>query len=312
MSTAIAHVVAAGLTATPKRLPSWLFYDAAGSALFEQITELPEYYLTRAEREIFERHGDAIVEAGLAGGASTIVELGAGTATKTQVLLAAAARSRSITYVPVDVSREALQIARARLAAELPTVRVTTWLARHDDACARLPDLRGGKLVLFIGSSIGNYEGDEAIALLAGVRRGLAAGDALLLGTDLRKDPAALIAAYDDAAGVTAAFNKNLLVRINRELGGKFAIDRFRHVALWNPARSRMEMHLESLGAQVVPIEGLGLRVHFADRERIYTESSVKYDDAMVDALLGAAGFARTQTWLDGAARFAVHLARTA
>jgi dimethylhistidine N-methyltransferase len=308
VSTGIAHVVAAGLAATPKRLPSWLFYDAAGSALFERITELPEYYLTRAERAIFTDHADAIVAA--LGEAPTIVELGAGTADKTRVLLAAAARRGPVTYVPVDVSGDALAIARDRLAAELPAVQVVPWCLTHDQAFARLSDLRGPKAALFIGSSIGNYEDADAVAMLAGIRRGLVPGDALLLGTDLRKDPALLVAAYDDAAGVTAAFNKNLLVRINRELGGRFDVDRFRHVALWNGARSRMEMHLESLGAQEVRIDGLGLRVRFADRERIYTESSVKYDDTMVDGLLAASAFARARTWLDSGRRFAVHHAR--
>jgi dimethylhistidine N-methyltransferase len=307
----IARAVLRGLTASPKTLPPWLFYDERGSELFEAITELPEYYLTRAEREIFERDGAAIMEVAGGGADATIVELGAGTAAKTQVLLAAeAARRGAVTYVPVDVSAPALELARARLAAEEPRVAVHPWLASHDDAFPRLRTLRGRKVVLFIGSSIGNYEGGDAVGLLAGLRGGLAAGDALVLGTDLRKDPAVLVPAYDDAAGVTAAFNKNVLARINRELGGRFDLDRFRHVALWNPARSRIEMHLESAGDQVVAVEGLHLTVRLRDRERIHTESSVKYDDAMVDGLLGAAGFRRERSWRDEDGRFAVHLAR--
>jgi len=307
----IAHAVRTGLTAAAKSLPPWLFYDERGSELFEAITALPEYYLTRAERSIFERDARAIIAAATGGADATIVELGAGTAAKTQVLLAAAAELRGAArYVPVDVSAAALDIAHDRLAAEEPRVTVTPWVASHEDAFPRLRALRGRKVVLFIGSSIGNYEGADALALLAGIRGGLGAGDALVLGTDLRKDPAVLVPAYDDAAGVTAAFNLNLLVRINRELGGRFDVDRFRHVALWNPDRSRIEMHLESRGDQVVAIDGLGLRVRFSAGERIHTESSVKYDDAMVDGLFAGAGLGREQTWRDDGDRFAVHLAR--
>jgi dimethylhistidine N-methyltransferase len=308
----VARAVAAGLAASPKRLPPWLFYDDEGSALFEAITELPEYYPTRTEREIFERSGDEIVVAALgAAEDATFVELGAGTATKTQVLLRAAVRLRgAAAYVPVDVSAAALEAARARLAVEEPAVSVDPWAITHDEALPRLRALPGRRVVLFIGSSIGNYEGDEAIELLAGVRRALGRRDVLVLGTDLRKDPAVLVPAYDDASGVTAAFNLNVLVRINRELGGNFDLDAFRHVALWNDERSRMEMHLESTRDQVVAIDALGARVRLRRGERIHTESSVKYDDAMVDALLGAAGFRRERTFLDDGARFAVHLAR--
>ena len=307
----LAATVAAGLAATAKRLPPWLFYDAPGSALFEQITELPEYYPTRTERAIFERAGDAIVAAACPEPA-TIVELGAGTATKTQLLVAAAVRRfGAARFVPVDVSPTPLAIAAARIAAEVPGATVTPWAVSHDEALPRIAALPGPKVVLFVGSSIGNYEGADAVALLAGVRRTLAPGDALVLGTDLRKDPATLVRAYDDAAGVTAAFNKNVLARINRELGGGFDLDRFAHVAVWNPAQSRIEMHLESIGAQVVAIEALGLRVRFRDGERIHTESSVKYDDAMVDAMLWAAGLRRAATFTDERGWFAVHVAIT-
>lgn len=296
--------VARGLAATPKTLPPWLFYDARGAALFEEITRLPEYYLTRAEREIFERHGAALMRAAGAAGA-TVVELGAGTAAKTELLLRVAGAAR---YVPVDVAPSALEAAAARLAGIVP---VTPWTLTHEQAMPRLAALPGRKVVLFIGSSIGNHEGAEAIALLAGVRAALGDGDAFVLGTDLRKDPAVLVRAYDDAAGVTAAFNRNVLVRINRELGGRFDVERFRHVALWNEERSRIEMHLESQGAQSVAIDALGATFRFADGERIHTESSVKYDLPMVDALLAAAGFRRERTFLDEDRRFAVHVAVT-
>jgi L-histidine Nalpha-methyltransferase len=305
--TEIATAVKRGLSSTPKRLPPWLFYDRRGSELFEEITALPEYYLTRAEREIFALHGRAIMSLASGGVPATVVELGAGTACKTQILLAVSGVTR---YVPVDVSDAALAIARERLGVELPHLVVTPWAASHDDAIPRLAALPGRKVVLFIGSSIGNYDGVEAAKLLAGVRRGLSSGDALVLGTDLRKDPKTLLPAYDDRAGVTAEFNKNMLARINRELGGRFVLERFRHVALWNSARSCVEMHLESAGAQTVDIEALGMTVRFDDHERIHTESSTKYDDAMIDGLLGESGFRRERTFLDEQQRFAVHVAR--
>jgi L-histidine N-alpha-methyltransferase len=312
-SLEVAVAVADGLRATPKRLPPWLFYDSAGSALFERITELPEYYPTRAEREIFARHGAAIVEVALRNRDATFVELGAGTATKTQLLVRAAAAQRGrARFVPIDVSPTPLEVARARIQREDPDVTVEPWALTHAEALPRLAALEGPKVAMFVGSSIGNYEGDDAIALLAGIRGALRGGDALILGADLRKDPRVLVPAYDDAEGVTAAFNKNVLARINRELGGRFDLDRFRHVALWNDAESRIEMHLESAGDQVVAIERLGLRVRFRDGERIHTESSVKYDDAMIDAMLRASGFRRARTWTDAGGRFAVHVAITA
>lgn len=307
----VARTVASGLAKIPKQLPPWLLYDARGSALFEAITELPEYYPTRAEREIFESHGAAIVAAALVGGDATFLELGAGTSVKTQVLLRAAARAcGAVDYVPIDVSSTALEIGRARIAVEEPAVDVTPWAMSHDEAFGLLHTIPGRKVALFIGSSIGNYEGDDAVDLLAGLRAALSRGDALVLGTDLRKDPAVLLPAYDDAQAVTAAFNKNLLTRINRELGGHFNLDRFRHVALWNERASRIEMHLESVTGQVVPIDGLAMRVRLRAGERIHTESSVKYDEAMVDTMLRRAGFWRVQTWIDREGQFAEHLAR--
>lgn len=302
-----------GLTATPKRLPPYLFYDAAGSALYEEITRLPEYYPTRTERAILAAHANEII-ARAAGDAVAlhVVELGAGSAEKTTLLLRAlVARQGGGVYLPVDVSGTALRAARERIEAEVPAVRVRPFEGRHLDAVGRIRALGPRRLVMFIGSSIGNYDDRDAAALLRGVREGLAPGCALLLGTDLRKSPSVLVPAYDDAAGVTAAFNKNVLARINRELGGRFALDRFAHVALWNDAASRVEMHLESLCAQTIPIEALGITVHLDAGERIHTESSVKYDLPRVDAILGAAGFAREQSFADPAGLFAVHLARS-
>jgi len=309
----IAEVVARGLLAAKKNLPPYLFYDEEGSRLFEEITTLAEYYPTRVERSILVEHADEIVTMAAADGGFPlhVVELGSGTATKSEIILrAVVAQQGRCIFAPVDVSESAIDEATARLARTLPEVTVRPLVMQHDEAFAHIRAIGPRRLVLFIGSSIGNFEDDEAHAILAGVRRSLAPGGALLLGTDLRKDPAILVPAYDDARGVTAAFNRNVLARINRELGGEFELDRFAHVALWNDARSRIEMHLESLCSQRVRIETLGVEIGFRQGERIHTESSIKYDDARVDAMLGRAGFVRERTFTDREHLFAVHLAR--
>jgi L-histidine N-alpha-methyltransferase len=313
MISSIEYAVRSGLLRSDKKLPPWLFYDAEGSRLYERITELPEYYLTRAEWSIFATHSDEIVAAasGGKGRVLDLAELGAGTATKSLLLVRAAVRRQgSTTFMPTDVSAEALAVATARIARELPRVTIRPVVGHHEHALDAIRTLEERQLVLFIGSSIGNYEDDEARALVRAIRGSLRSGGALLLGTDLRKDPNQLVSAYDDAQGVTAAFDKNVLARINRKLGGTFDLDSFRHVALWNEGRSRIEMHLESLADQTVRIAALGVDVPFHRGERIHTESSVKYDDAMVDDLLEPSGFARETTHLDAEGRFAVHLAR--
>jgi dimethylhistidine N-methyltransferase len=309
----IAAVVAKGLLAAKKSLPPFLFYDDEGSRLFEEITTLDEYYPTRVERSILVEHADEIVATAAVGGAFPlhVVELGAGTATKSEIILrAVVARQGRCIFAPVDVSESAIEEATARLARTLPDVSVRPLVMRHDEAFPHIRAIGPRRLVLFIGSSIGNFEDGEAHAILDGVRRSLAPGGALLLGTDLRKDPSILVPAYDDARGVTAAFNRNVLARINRELGGTFELDRFAHVALWNDECSRIEMHLESLCAQRVRIEALDVDVMFRQGERIHTESSIKYDDARVDAMLGRAGFVLERTFTDRDRLFAVHLAR--
>jgi L-histidine N-alpha-methyltransferase len=314
--SAIAHDVRRGLASFPKRLPAYLFYDEAGSRLYERITELPEYYLTRAERAIFEAHARTIVMRVTGGPIRAtrplgVVELGAGSASKTEVLLRAVLeRQDRCRYVPIDVSRAAVEGAERRLREELPRVDVRHLIMTHEEALGALPGMEGPNLVLFIGSSVGNLEDPEAASLLRRLRGALGAETSLLLGTDLRKSPDVLLPAYDDAAGVTAAFNKNMLVRINRELGGRFDLDLFRHVARWNDAASRVEMHLESTVAQTVAIDRLGLRVRFEARETIHTESSVKYDLPRVEQLLRWGGFALETTFYDDARRFGVHLAR--
>ncbi len=311
----LAEAVRNGLAREKKSLPPWLFYDARGSELFEQITELPEYYLTRAEREIFEQNADEIVAAAASGTTAPVhvVELGAGTATKSQILLRAVVRRQQrCLFVPVDVSEAALAVAVERLGREEPEIEVVPLAVDHAAATAKLKSIPPRRLVLFIGSSIGNFEDADAVGLLRAVRRGLGPGDALLLGADRKKSPALLLPAYDDARGVTAAFNKNVLARINRELGADFDLGAFRHVALFDEARSRIEMHLESVRPQTVRIAALGLSLRFRAGERIHTESSHKYDDERVDALLRAAGFARERSFSDGAGLFGAHLGRAA
>jgi dimethylhistidine N-methyltransferase len=293
-------------------LPPYLFYDAAGSHLYELITELPEYYLTRAEREILEAHAEAFVAraAERAEGALSVVELGAGTASKTEAILRAVLRRQpGCLYVPIDISRAAIEQAEVRLHAELPAVRVRPLVMTHEEAFRHLCDLEPPQLVLFIGSSVGNLEDGEASTLLLGLRAALGPRASLLLGTDLRKSADLLLPAYDDASGVTAAFNKNLLGRINRELGGRFDPDRFRHIVRWNDAESRIEMHLGSTVRQDVAVEHLGLRVRFDAGETIHTESSIKYSLPRVQRLLTAGGFRLETTFYDGPGRFAVHLA---
>lgn len=305
---ALALVVREGLLRARKQLPPWLLYDERGSELFEEITTLTEYYPTRTERAILEMHADEMVDA--AGPPLAVVELGAGTAAKTQLLLAALlARQPRARYMPVDVSPSALAQAAAALA-RFPRLTVQPVVARYPEELGFLSALPGRRLVLFLGSNIGNYGARAARTLLTGVRRQLAAGDAFLVGTDLRKPEAMLLAAYDDARGVTAEFNKNVLARINRELGAGFDLSRFRHVVRWNAKASRIELYLESTEAQIVPVKALGVEIPFRRGERIHTESSHKFTLAAVRRLFTASGLRLEQTWYDERRWFALHLAR--
>jgi dimethylhistidine N-methyltransferase len=308
----VAAAVREGLAARPKRLPPWLFYDAAGSLLFEQITDLPEYYLTRTERGILTAHGGEIIAQAAQGQRLQLVELGAGSADKTRLLLAAAvARQGTVLYEPVDVSPSALEAARERIEREMPGVRVVPRVEDYTQGLELGPAGPGERrLVLYIGSSIGNFEPPAAERLLSRVRAGLEPGDALLLGVDLRKEEATLLAAYDDAAGVTAAFNRNLLLRLNRELEGNFDPQAFAHRAVWNQAESCIEMHLESWKAQRVRLAALNFDVDFAAGESIHTENSYKYAPGAPQAMLAEAGFAPVQSWTDAQGWFAVCLGR--
>jgi len=313
-------IVREGLSRKQKQLPPWLFYDEAGSILFEQITELPEYYLTRIERGIFS--SDAAEMIALAAGEQRLrlLELGAGSADKTRLLLAAACDFQgTVCYQPVDVSETALEAARERLEREHPEVTVDPHVADFTQELRLAPCLDGEKrLVMFIGSSIGNFLPEDALELLSNLHAALEPGDSLLLGVDLApfvdpesrgKSEADLMAAYDDAQGVTAEFNKNMLVRLNRELDAEFDLESFQHRIRWNREESRIEMHLESLIAQRVRIPALDLEVDFAEGETIHTENSYKFRLGEVEEMLGAAGFVNPQRWRDEHGWFAVYLA---
>jgi dimethylhistidine N-methyltransferase len=317
---AIAFEARVGLSATPKTLSPWLFYDEAGSRLFEEITELPEYYLTRTERSIFAAHaGEILHEAARNQGPAgklTLIELGAGTATK------AVRQQGSVVYQPVDVSETALAEATDNILSNIPGVTVRVQVADYTREALplnRLPKTR--TLALYIGSSIGNFTPEDARDVLRNLRAQLLPGDTLLLGTDLapnggpnaNKTAATLLAAYDDAAGTTAAFNLNVLTRLNRDLGADFDTDNFRHRACWNPTQSRIEMHLESVTDQRVHIpansSGPALTINFTQGETIHTENSYKFTPAAVDSLLRSANFEATKSWQDPQHLFAVTLA---
>jgi dimethylhistidine N-methyltransferase len=313
VNASIADDVRRGLTSVPKTLPAYLFYDEEGSRLYERITDLPEYYLTRVEHAILVAHANYVVDRLVTRHAApwSVIELGAGSATKTEILLRALlARQPRCLYVPIDVSTTALADAERRLRTDLPHLAVRALPTTYEQALPRLVDVSPPRLVLYLGSSVGNLADDEASALLRSVRDALNGEAWLLLGTDLRKSPSVLCAAYDDAAGVTATFNKNVLRRINRELGGHFDLDKFRHVARWNEESSRIEMHLESTSAQDIDVDALALRVRFDAGETIHTESCAKYDLPRVERLIADGGFDLDATFFDDERRFALHLAR--
>jgi L-histidine N-alpha-methyltransferase len=318
--------VRAGLTATPKHLPPKWFYDAEGSELFEKITRLPEYYPTRAERAILDAASPSIASES---GAATLVELGSGSSEKTRLLLDALTSKGTLTsrgtlgaagtlrtYVPVDVSESALRAAGDAIAAEYPGLDVHGVVADFDTYLS-LPSRDSGglsfgdgpRLVAFLGSTIGNMLPAERAGFLSRVRATLRPGDGLLLGTDLVKDPAVLVAAYDDSARVTAAFNKNVLSVLNASLGADFDLDSFDHVAVWDAEAEWVEMRLRSTADQSVRIPGVGLTVSFSAGEEMRTEVSAKFRRDGVAAELAAAGFEARSWWTDPGERFGLTLA---
>lgn len=305
-----AEDVRSGLTAAPKFLYPKYFYDELGSRLFEAITALPEYYPTRAEAEILRNHADEIVAA--LGGPVWLLELGSGDGQKTRLLIEALlARQGKLEYVPVDISESAVEGSSRSLLFSYPELRITAYIGEYHRALRKIREERvapGRTLVLFLGSTLGNLDPKERAALLRDVRALLNPEEGFLLGVDLKKAENVLIPAYDDALGVTAAFNRNLLARVNRELGGEFDLRTFRHRAIYNRQEGRVEMHLESRRAQTVAIRSLRIEVPFAKGETIHTESSYKFDLGQIAALAAETGFELGKTWTDSERRFASNL----
>jgi len=294
-----------GLTATPKTLPPKWFYDERGSELFDEITRLPEYYPTRAERSILVEHAGDVAAAC---GADTLVELGSGTSEKTRLLLTALRGAGGLArFVPFDVDPSVLRAAGAAVAREYPGVAVHAVVGDFE---RHLPLLPGGgrRLVAFLGSTIGNFEPAPRAEFLRSLASTLTAGDSFLLGTDLVKDPARLVAAYDDSGGVTAAFDRNVLAVVNRELKADFDLDAFDHVARWDAGAEWVEMRLRSRRAQTVSIAALDLTVDFAEGEQMRTEVSAKFRRDRVEGELAAAGLRMTEWWTDADGDFGLSL----
>jgi L-histidine N-alpha-methyltransferase len=298
----------AGLTATPKTLPPRWFYDERGSELFDRITRLPEYYPTRAERAILDARAAEIADAS---GADVLVELGSGTSEKTRLLLTALRAAGTLRgFVPFDVDPSVLRAAGAALIDEYPGLEVTAVVGDFTRHLGELPTAGRRRLIAFLGSTIGNLEPGPRAAFLTEVARALRPGDSFLLGTDLVKDPDRLVTAYDDDSGVTAAFNRNVLAVLDRELKADFDLDAFDHVALWDPEHEWIEMRLRSRVDQVVSVADLDLAVPFAAGEDLRTEISAKFRRERVEAELAAAGLAMTHWWTDPAGDFGLSLSR--
>lgn len=305
LAAALREDAARGLSSVPKELsPKW-FYDERGSALFEAITHLPEYYPTRRERGVLAARAAEVAHLS---GADTLVELGSGASDKTLLLLDALQHAGTLhRVVPVDVSESTLRRSCETLAARYPGVHVHGVVGDFERHLDRLPG-GGRRLIAFLGGTIGNLPPAPRARFLASVAAGMHPGDALLLGTDLVKDPARLTAAYDDAAGVTAAFNRNVLAVLNRELGADFVLSRFAHVAVWDPNAEWIEMRLRSLVDQVVTLPAIERRVHFAAGEEMRTEISAKFRRERVETELATAGLRVLRWWTDHDGDFAVSL----
>jgi L-histidine Nalpha-methyltransferase len=297
-----------GLSAPLKRFLPKYFYDELGSQLFEAICLLPEYYLTRAEYEILKHFADEIVAA--VDGRKTLIEMGSGSASKTRLIIEALLTGQDeLLFMPVDISASALESSSRILLQSYPRLRIDAYAADYFAALAELgKDQRGRTLALFLGSNISNFDTEEAFEFLHALRGTLRAGDALLLGADLKKDRSVLEAAYNDALGVTSAFNLNVLARINRELGGDFDLRAFKHRAFYNEVMSRVEIYIESRSTQSVSIRKLDMQVQFSAGEQIHTENSYKYDLSDIEQLAARTGFACARTWLDSQKRFSSNL----
>ena len=305
---ALAGDVRSGLTSSPKRLPCRYFYDREGSLLFEAICRLPEYYLPQAERESLLTSAAEIVSCCPPG--AVLIELGSGSATKTRILIEALLlRQEALRYIPIDISRTTLEESSRDLLRDYPALDVTAIACEYQEGLARLNgDADAPKLILWLGSNIGNLDRAEAAHFLGRVGGLMSPADRLLVTIDLRKDRAILHRAYDDSRGVTARFNLNLLARINRELGGHFDLEMFRHQAVYNEERGRIEMYLVSNRSQSVSIDGLGIEVPFAEGEAIHTEDSYKYSLPEIVALAETAGLLVERQWFDGDRHLSVNL----
>ena len=304
-AVALRRDVLDGLTQTPKSLPPKWFYDSVGSELFDQITRLPEYYPTRTEARILRERS---AEIAAASGADTLVELGSGTSEKTRRLLDALRDAGTLRrFVPFDVDATVLQAAGEAISTEYPGVEIEAVCGDFEQHLDRIPR-SGRRLVAFLGSTIGNLTAEPRAEFLAALSDTLTPGDALLLGTDLVKDTGRLVRAYDDSAGITARFNRNVLAVVNRELNADFDIDAFEHVARFNAAEERIEMWLRATGPQRVHVADLDLTVDFADGEEMLTEVSCKFRPDGVATELAAAGLRRTHWWTDPAGDFGLSL----
>lgn len=311
-SNAFASDVRAGLSAKAKSLSPKYFYDELGSRLFEAICWLPEYYLTRAEGEILRTTASEIVSS--VTGPVRLLELGSGSAEKTRYLIEALlSKQTDLHYLPVDISDSSLELASQRLLRLYPGLRITAFAADYFTAlqalAKRVPaDPSSHTVALFLGSNIGNFDRDESREFLRAVRRLLRPEDALLLGADLRKSPEVLIPAYDDALGVTAAFNLNLLERINRELDSNFDVKKFRHSATYNEELGRIEIRLVSREPQIIRIRAIDLEVEFDQGETIRTENSYKFDLDLLSVMAQDTGFSLAKTWFDSAGLYSFNL----
>jgi dimethylhistidine N-methyltransferase len=304
----LADDVRRGLTAPVKWLHCKYFYDRAGSALFEEICELPEYYLTRTETAILQEHAPDIVN--LCPAPLELVELGSGSARKTRLLIEACLRRQlALTYYPIDIAADSVRGAARGLLADYPALRVVGLAGEYADGLTHLAERPGpSRLVAFLGSTVGNFNEEELGSFLDRLRSTLRPQDRFLLGFDLLKDQAVLVAAYDDARGVTARFNLNLLARVNRVLGADFDLDAFRHRAVFNERRGRIEMHLVSTKPQTVRVRALGLEVPFAEGETIHTENCYKHSREGMRAVLARHDFEVVQSWTDPAGAFCLFL----
>ncbi len=304
----LAEDVRRGLSSQPKRFLPKYFYDQLGSQLFEAICLLPEYYLTRAENEILEHYADEIVST--LDGNTTLLEMGSGSASKTRLIIEALLRKQAeLLFIPVDISASALDSSSRILLQSYPQLRIEAYAGDYFAGLSELKKKpRARTLALFLGSNISNFEAGEALRFLHAMREVLHEGDALLLGADLKKDKQILEAAYNDALGVTAAFNLNVLARINRELRANFDLRSFRHLAFYNESLGRIEIYIESLRHQKVSIAELDMEVEFSEGEQIHTENSHKYDLNDIAKLAADTGFVHGRTWLDQQERFSSNL----